>query len=203
VAKTPEPVIVKQQESPKPPPQPVTPPDPPSAIAPMAPIPKIADDFEALLAFERGEREHPPAPPPPEIKLVPPEITDALLDQIATRVTDRLTAGAFGDALRESVAAAMREFRTVVAETSERLIRESAPSVVFETSERIVRDGDMVVAEASERMVRDTVHCGAEASSARSGRGRCGGGGNIRSPGSRFGSRHGAGVVAETSERLA
>jgi len=101
-----------------------------------------------------------PVAPAPEIKLVAPEITDEMLDQISSRVADRLTAGAFGEALKEVVAATMREtVRNVVTETSERLIRDSASRVVAETSERMVRETvHLVVKEASERIVRDSVH---------------------------------------------
>ena len=50
---------------------------------------RVADDFAALLAFERGEQ---PAPPmiEPIIHAVTPEITPAMLEQIAATVADRL-----------------------------------------------------------------------------------------------------------------
>jgi CheY-like chemotaxis protein len=138
---------------------------PPRPLAPIAPAPApppvtaVADDFAALLAFERGERAHPPAPPPPEIQLVTPEVTDEMLDQIASRVADRLSAGPFGSALTEAVTAALREtVRGVVSQTSERLIRDTVPEVVAQTSERMIRDAvPSVVAETSQRVVRDTV----------------------------------------------
>jgi CheY-like chemotaxis protein len=130
----------------------------PSAPAP-AQAPKLADDFDALLAFEQGERKLPPMPPPPEIKIVTPEITPAMLDQIAARVADRLTASVFGEQLRDAMTATMREtvnqtvsatVRPVVSETSERVVRE----VVAQTMEGVVRE---VVSTAAERAVRDVV----------------------------------------------
>ena len=101
-----------------------------------------------------------PTAPPPEIRLVAPEITDEVLDQVASRVADLLTVGAFGEALKEAMAATIREtVLNVVTETSERLIRDSASSVVSQISERIVRETvHVVVREASERIVRDSVH---------------------------------------------
>ena len=131
-------------------------PIPPAPIAPIDPLPRVVGEFQALLASGLGERQQ---APPPEIKLVAPEITDEMLDQIASRVGDRLTAGAFGESLKEAMAATMREtVRAVVTETSERVIRDTASSVVAETSERIVRDTvHTVVAETSERVVRESV----------------------------------------------
>lgn len=115
----------------KPAPLPVSPGvvPPPIQAPPMAtPRPAIADDFAELLAFEQGERQEPPAsmlPPPPEIRVVTPEITPAMLDDIASRVADRLNASVFGDSLRDAMTAAVREtVRAVVSETSERLVRE-------------------------------------------------------------------------------
>jgi CheY-like chemotaxis protein len=125
--------------------EPVMPVMPVSPIVPMAPIASvvpaapsadaalspIADDFAALLAYEQGEQPHPPtaASAAPEVKVVAPEVTDDMLDQIAARVADRLSASAFGDWLKDAMASTMREtvretVRTVVAETSERLVRD-------------------------------------------------------------------------------
>lgn len=86
----------------------------------------VADDFAALLAFETGEHPHPPAPAEPAHAPAPPaEITDAMLDQIAERVVDRLNAGAFADHLREAMTATVRDtVRAVVSDTSERLVRD-------------------------------------------------------------------------------
>ena len=97
--------------------------------------------------------------PPAGIKVVTPEITPAMLDQIAGRVAERLSASAFGEQLRQAMTAVMREtidqtiadtVRPIVAETSERVVRE----VVAETSERVVRE---VVSEIADRAVRDAV----------------------------------------------
>jgi CheY-like chemotaxis protein len=146
-----------------------------AAFAPEAPVLKVADDFAELLAFEQGERPEPPMAPAAEIKVVTPEITDEMLDQIARRVAEQLTAGSFGEQLRDAISATMRDtvrgvvaetserlvgdaVRTVVAETSERLVGETVHGVVSETSERLVRDTvSAVVFEASERVVRDAV----------------------------------------------
>jgi hypothetical protein len=49
-------------------------------------------------------------------------LSDAQLDQLAERVADKLTAGVVGDRLRDTV-------RRVVAETSERLVREEIARV--------------------------------------------------------------------------
>jgi len=51
-----------------------------------------------------------------------PEITEAQIEQIATRVADKLGAGVLGESLRETV-------RRVVTETSERLVREEVARV--------------------------------------------------------------------------
>ena len=162
--KAPEPVHVKP---PEPPPQVikqaeplrVKPLEPPAAIAPMAPIPKIADDFEALLAFERGEREHPPAPPPPRSNWCRRDHRRAPRSDRkpgdrspdGRRVRRRAQGIGGGRDARNGAHGLGRDIRASD--------RDSAPAVVFETSERLVRDTvDLVVAEASERMVRDSVH---------------------------------------------
>ena len=133
-------------------------PAPPASTAPIDPVPQVAAVVEAPLPAERGERHS--ATLPPEIKLVAPEITEEILDQIASRVADRLSAGAFGEALKDRIAATMNEtVRNVVTEASERLVRDTVHPVVTEASERLVRDAvHPVVTEASERMVRDTGH---------------------------------------------
>jgi DNA-binding response OmpR family regulator len=134
-------------------------PEAPEALqAPKAPATRVAADFVQLLAFEQGERNEPPAPPQPEIRVVAPEVTDAMLDQIAARVTDRLTASAFGDQLSSSIVAAMQDsVRSQVFEASERLVRDAVSMVVSKTSERLVRDAaPAVVAETTERLVRET-----------------------------------------------
>ena len=109
-------------------------PNPPaSAAPPEAPSASrsardVADDFAALLAFEQGEHPHPPAhaePAPVAVPAPPAEITDAMLDQIAERVVDRLNGGSFAEQLREAMTATVREtVRAVVSDTSERLVRD-------------------------------------------------------------------------------
>jgi CheY-like chemotaxis protein len=117
-----------------------TPAEPPSASVPPG---SVADDFAALLAFETGDG---PAPLPPEsvapaapaapvalvapvppvvVQAPAPEITDAMLDQIADRVVERLNTATFGADLREAMTATIRDtVRSVVSETSERLVRD-------------------------------------------------------------------------------
>lgn len=101
----------------------------PASAAPVAAPPPVtvADDFADLLAYEQGEKAAPPAVvmPPPEVRVVSPEITTEMLDEIATRVADRLNAGPFAEALRNSMTSTVRDtVRAVVSETSERLVRE-------------------------------------------------------------------------------
>lgn len=110
---------------------------PPSAAVPAPVVPSsVADDFAALLAFETGDappRHEPaaaPAPPPVVIQAVAPEITDEMLDHIAQRVAERLNAGTFGTGLRDAMAVAIRDtVRSVVSETSERLVRDEIARV--------------------------------------------------------------------------
>ena len=101
----------------------------------------VADDFAALLAFETGDaeaQEEPaplaPAVAPPAAPVVlqapAPEITDAMLDTIAQRVADRLNSGTFGADLRDAMTTTVREtVRSVVSETSERLVRDEIARV--------------------------------------------------------------------------
>jgi hypothetical protein len=97
---------------------------------------KVADDFAALLAFEQGE----PLPEPERAAEAPvahapavvaaPEITAAMLDQIASRVADRLNSGTFAADLREAMSTTLRDtVRSVVSETSERLVRDEIARV--------------------------------------------------------------------------
>lgn len=96
-----------------------------AAPASSAPSRDVADDFAQLLAFEQGEQPEPPMPAAPEVRVVAPEITDEMLDQIASRVADRLNAGVFGEQLKSAMAASVRDtVREVVSETSERLVRD-------------------------------------------------------------------------------
>jgi CheY-like chemotaxis protein len=97
-----------------------------SAIVPLPPAVAVADDFAALLAFEQGDHSALPVQQPaPVVEVVAPTITDEMLDQIAARVADRLNNAVFGDELRNAMTAAVREtVRTVVSETSERIVRD-------------------------------------------------------------------------------
>lgn len=110
---------------------------PMAPMAPVAPVPwvapsSVADDFAALLAFETGDAPEPPptvAPTataaPTVVQAVAPEITEVMLDQIAQRVADRLNSSNFGADLRAAMATVIREtVRSVVSDTSERLVRE-------------------------------------------------------------------------------
>ena len=93
-------------------------------IAARADAHGVADDFAALLAYEQGES------PAPAVTLAPAEapalqITDEMLDQIASRVAERLSAGLFGDQLKTVVTDTVRDtVRTIVSDTSERLVRD-------------------------------------------------------------------------------
>lgn len=128
--------------APAPAPVPSAPQAPQAPFAPLVPSPvmstSVADDFAALLAFETGDapprHEPPPAAPPSAptvlVPAVAPEITDAMLDHIAQRVADRLSAGAFGTELRDTMTATVREtVRSVVSESSERLVRDEIARV--------------------------------------------------------------------------
>jgi len=54
-----------------------------------------------------------------------PEITDAMLDQVAARVAERLGPGLFGEYMKDALAGAVRDtVRDVVSGTSERLVRD-------------------------------------------------------------------------------
>jgi hypothetical protein len=89
-----------------------------------APRRDVADDFAELLAYEQGERPEPPATATAAVAAVP-QITDDMLDQIAARVAERLSAGLLGDQLKNLMAATVRDtVRAVVSETSERLVRD-------------------------------------------------------------------------------
>jgi CheY-like chemotaxis protein len=102
-------------------------------MAALAPV-SVADDFAALLAFETGDGPAPapaaaveePVPAAPVvIQASAPEITEAMLDQIADRVVERLTTASFGAGLREAMTTTLRDtVRTVVSEASERLVRD-------------------------------------------------------------------------------
>jgi DNA-binding response OmpR family regulator len=130
IAIAPLPVLVAPAPVVEPAPLPVV----TTATAPVAPVGTtdgstgssrgVADDFAQLLAFEQGEHPEPPpvmSAPAAEVRVVAPEITEQMLDQIASRVADRLSESAFGDQLKNAMSATVRE---VVSETSERLVRD-------------------------------------------------------------------------------
>ena len=106
----------------------------PAPVAPVAPVApsSVADDFAALLAFETGDAPEPPptvaataTAAPIVVQAVAPEITEVMLDQIAQRVAARLNSSNFGADLRAAMATVIREtVRSVVSDTSERLVRE-------------------------------------------------------------------------------
>lgn len=113
------------------------PPAAPAVPVSVAPSVDVADAFTALLAFEQGEPAEVPAagepaatPPPVVVSAPAPELTDAMLDQIASRVADRLNASLFEDHLRDAMARTVRDtVRSVVSETSERLVRDEIARV--------------------------------------------------------------------------
>jgi CheY-like chemotaxis protein len=126
---------------------PVAPVAPAATMAPIAPpvsfaSSSVADDFAALLAFETGEpvphHDIPAAAAPTVVADAgPPEITSEMLDQIADRVAERLSAGGLGADLRHSMTEAIRDtVRAVVSDTSERLVRDEIARI----KDRIERD---------------------------------------------------------------
>ncbi len=125
-----------------------------AVLAPSAlPVPYApdspSDNFSRLLAFEQGEHHELPQPPAPEVRVVAPEVTEQMLDQIATRVAERLYAGPLGEQIKDAMTAMVRDVTRVVAyEAAERIVRE----VAAEASERVVRQ---VAAETAERVVRE------------------------------------------------
>lgn len=124
---------------------PIAAPPPPPAAATQSPI---ADDFAALLAFEQGEQSALAREDSgdragaasgregvaPEVKVATPEITEQMLDQIAARVAERLSASAFGEQLKDAMTSTMRDaVRSVVSETSERLVRDEIARIKSRT----------------------------------------------------------------------
>lgn len=104
---------------------PVKPVAPVEPVALVDPVYPVADDFAQLLAYEQGEHPEPPSAPAADVRVVTPEITSEMLDEIATRVADRLNASLLGENLRNVMTATVRDtVRAVVSETSERLVRE-------------------------------------------------------------------------------
>jgi len=119
----------------------------------------VADDFAALFAMEQGEAPPPVVAPaateetpvttviapvgtvvPPAapgtsspamvMQVAAPEITSAMLDQIASLVVERLSDGAFDADMRTAITETVRNtVKAVVAETSERLVRDEIARV--------------------------------------------------------------------------
>lgn len=160
-------------EAPKVPTSPIIPLPPIAPAAASASSRDVATDFVQLLAFEQGEYHQPPM-------AAPPEMTEEMLAEIASRVTERLSTGGFLEQLQSAmtatVAAAARDIATATSErlareiataTSERLAREIATAtserlvreIATSTSERLARD---IAAEAAQRVVRDVVSDTAE-----------------------------------------
>ena len=97
----------------------------PSAVT--AEASPLTHDFAELLAYEQGERVAPPVRQPAPTVAAPAvaHFTDEMLDQIAARVAERLRASMLGDQLRDAMTTAVREtVRSVVADTSERIVRD-------------------------------------------------------------------------------
>jgi hypothetical protein len=90
-------------------PRELSPPEPLHVLPPPAHAPSrgvLADDFEALLAFEQGEQSAPPMMMP-VVQAVAPEITGEMLDQIAASVAERLKASVRVEAPPPQVTGAM------------------------------------------------------------------------------------------------
>jgi CheY-like chemotaxis protein len=97
---------------------------------PGKPALPVADAFVALLAHEQGEQTVPKTPAPVAASTPALEITEAMLDQIAARVADRLNNGRFAEHFRGVMAATVRDtVRSVVSETSEKLVRDEIARV--------------------------------------------------------------------------
>jgi DNA-binding response OmpR family regulator len=119
-----EPMIPNEPAAPFAPAMPVSTTADLAAIAARADAHGVADDFAALLAYEQGESPAPIVTPAPVAALAL-QITDEMLDQIASRVAERLSAGLFGDQLKIVVTDTVRDtVRTIVSDTSERLVRD-------------------------------------------------------------------------------
>lgn len=117
---------------------PITPSAPAPAPAAVAQLPQasaapalpMADAFAALLAHEQGDQGVTMSEPPAPVIQAPPEITDAMLDVIADKVAERLNGNLFADHLRAAMTATVRDtVRSVVSETSEKLVRDEIARV--------------------------------------------------------------------------
>ena len=92
----------------------------------------IADAFAALLAIEQGAPIEPSTPV--SAKPPAPHFSEDMLDQIASRVAERLAAGRFSEQLRHSITDSVRDtVRVVVSQTSERLVRDEIDRIKART----------------------------------------------------------------------
>jgi CheY-like chemotaxis protein len=139
----------------------VTPPEPVPAL-PMPPRATasgvIADDFEALLAFEQGENPA-PAMAMPLVRTVAPKITGEMLEQISTMVAERLKASVRVEAPPLQITGAMLE--QVAATVADRLkgsvhVEPLAPQITNEMLDRIAGHvGERVQAGFTRDQLRD------------------------------------------------
>jgi CheY-like chemotaxis protein len=148
---------------------PVAPAPGPALPTPPGPPASVADDFAALLAFETGDAAPHPDPPPvikPEVggvRVMTPEMTEGMLDQIVYRVAERLRSSAIGtpppqamsqavpppqitDAMLQQIAQQVTDrlksgvFASQLHDAVAAAVRDTVRSVVSDTSERLVRD---------------------------------------------------------------
>ena len=114
VPRIPEPVPIRPSVEPRPLQPQVASPLPPAAASPSIPsAPLIADAFAALLAAEQGEPVPPAPAPPAEPAASARAITEELIEEVVSRVLQRL-----GDrVVRETVT-------EMVSRIAERLVRE-------------------------------------------------------------------------------
>ena len=124
---------------------------------------ELSDEFAQLLPVEQAQLPPSPAPAAPgaEVRFIAPEVTDAMLDQVAARVAERLSSGGFGEQLLKAVTATVNDtVREIASATSERLVREIASAtserlsreIASATSERLSRE---IASETSERLSRE------------------------------------------------
>ena len=108
-----------------------------------------ANDVAQMFASEQAEDPGPLKTSAPDARLIAPELTAEMLDQLAARVADRLSTGGFAEQLMNAVTATVRDaVREIASATSERVVRE----VASETAERLSRE---IAGESSERLVRE------------------------------------------------
>jgi CheY-like chemotaxis protein len=103
-------------------PEPVA--DPPATVPAAEPVVPASQPAPVEAAVE------PSVYAPVVVQAPPPEITSAMLDQIAERVAERLNTSLFADHLRGVIATTVRDtVRSVVSETSEKLVRDEIARV--------------------------------------------------------------------------